>query len=59
MGVDVCGCPISSNVVHKIMSLLKLIKRAAHSDSEADAMTFLILREMARIAPLLSLGSKF
>ena len=41
------------------MESLVLIKRAVHSASEADAITFLIICEMVIIAPLLSLWSKF
>ena len=59
MGVASCGCPISDNVVPKTMAYLDLIKRAAHLALEYDAMAFLINFEMVRIAPLLSLESKF
>ena len=59
IGVDGCGCPISSNVVMITVSSLVLINRAAHSSSEADAITFLIICDMARISPLLSFWFKF
>ena len=40
MGVVGCGCTISDKVVYKTMPPLVLIKRDAHSASEADHITF-------------------
>ena len=40
IGVAGCVCTISSNVVLTTMDFMELINRAAHSTSEADAITF-------------------
>ena len=55
IGVVGFGFTISSNVVCTRIVYLVLIKRAAHSTSEADAIAFLIPCDMAKRAPLLSL----
>ena len=54
IGMSSCGCTIFSNVVLTNISYLTLIKRAAHSASEVDAITFLIICDMVKIVPLLS-----
>ena len=59
VGVAGCGCPIYPNVVSKLMDFIDSIKRASPSASEDYAMEFLIICEMERIDPLLSLWSNF
>ena len=59
IGVEGCGCPIYFNMVCTATASLDLIKRATHSALEADAITFLIIFDMVKIAPLFSFWLKF
>ena len=59
IGVNGCGCIVSSNVVCTTMEYLDLINRYVQSTSEAYSVPFLIICDMVRIAPLLSLWLNF
>ena len=59
IGVASCGCQIYFNVFRTTMSSIELIKRGSHYALEADAITFLIVYDMERIAPLFSLWLEF
>ena len=52
IGVSGCGWPISSSVLRVGTAVFALMNRAPNSASAADDMTFLIICEMLRTAPL-------
>ncbi len=53
MGVQVCGCPISSRVRCMETTILALMNSAPSSASAADDITALIICDMLSTTPLL------
>jgi hypothetical protein len=54
-GVSGCGCPVSSNVVRKIVASFALIKTDPISASDTDDITCLRIVLTIKMAPLVSL----
>ena len=52
VGIDPCGCPISSNEVFSTSPYLAFMNRPPSSASTAEAITFFIMAATTNIAPL-------
>ena len=51
MGIDPCGCPISSSEVMSTSPSLSLTNRPSNSTSAAEAITFFIIYATTNISP--------